>query len=141
MDTPLRVTVEYKREQYEDGACTSSDALTILDARWSARGHAHYVTYEENVQERQLRTVTTLRLSEREVTLIRHGAIRWNHSFREGQKASSTMHVGSSAAAIETWTKTLKVNVTKDDGDIYIVYQMALSEVEQLVKLSIRFGE
>jgi hypothetical protein len=84
---------------------------------------------------------TTLRISNHELTLIRHGAVRWNHTFRASQKASSTMYVGGLALSIETDTKSLAVHMSDCSGEVILIYDMDLSGMTQTVKLWIRFGE
>ncbi len=131
--------MHWKREQYEDGVCCATASVQIAHASIVARGDAHYLTFVDDSQAGQ-ETRTTLRFTNDEVTLIRHGAIRWTHHFKVGQKHASTLYLGASALAVETYTDILQVCVTDSAGQVHLAYQMDLSGQKQEVKLWVHFG-
>jgi uncharacterized beta-barrel protein YwiB (DUF1934 family) len=116
-----------------------SEAGTKSDERNHVGNETGVQNHVRNGNDQSIRT--TLRISQSELTLIRHGAVRWNHTFRPGKKTSSTMYVGGAVLAIESVTKSLAVNVTDYSGEVFLVYDINLSGMAQTVKLWIRFGE
>jgi len=165
---PRTVALSWMREEYTDDGkrIDSANPVRIVGAEWVVRGGAHYVTYQESAEEleRQLgeqtqspaersvtttsaaenmqsETRTTLCIKPNQLTLIRHGAVRWNHVFREGHHAASTMHIGPMVLAVETWTDTLNLEICETAGRVELSYRLDIAGEQQHVKLVIQFGE
>lgn len=131
------------------GNCLETERETIeqfevKSARWSLRGQAHYITYEDEpateASVEASRCRTTLRIEPEQLTLIRHGSLRWSHTFRVGGEQTSTMHFGGMAIPVQTDTSMLTVNVQPDRGHVHLVYRMCLGGDNQVVELDIRFA-
>lgn len=136
---PRVVPLTWTREATSDGE-TTVDTMEIADAMWTIRGNSHYVTYTDAEEVAGASLRTTLRLEADQLTMIRHGAVRWNHTFREGNRQTSTMHVGAMGVQIEADTTELKVDVTETGGKVRLAYHMELAGDEQQVVLTFKFG-
>jgi uncharacterized beta-barrel protein YwiB (DUF1934 family) len=137
--TPRDVPLRWTRTATSDGE-TTEDTLDIESAAWTLRGNSHYLTYldDQEIAGQGLRT--TLRLEADQFTMIRHGAIRWNHTFREGQHATSTMNIGAMGVPVDATTVELTLEVTAAGGCIRVLYDMELAGDQQRVLLMISFG-
>lgn len=143
--TPRLVDLVWRREEACEGEPPVVELLKIQNASWSLRGQSHFLTYEEpdsagSGDSGALRTRTTLRVEPEQLTLIRHGAVRWNHTFRAGQTQTSTMHLGAMAMRLQTITRTFTVDVLPLGGVVTLAYELSLADEPQEVKLEFRFG-
>lgn len=136
---PRVVSLKWTRAATSDGE-TTIDTMEIADAIWTIRGNSHYVTYTDAEEMAGESLRTTLRLEKEQLTMIRYGAVRWNHTFRQGNRQTSTMHVGAMGVQIEASTTELVVDVTQSGGEVRLSYQMELAGDEQQVVLTIAFG-
>lgn len=130
-------------------------------AEWRQRNGAHYVLYEETWGEQEAGSTpgspaasgarpaaagtspwtarTTVCIRPQEVSLVRFGAVRWNHTFRPGQQQSSLFVAGGIQVPVRIETKQLRVHVRPDGGQLRLAYVSEVGGVLRWVQLTLRF--
>src|SRR5690606_1335568 len=78
-----------------------------LQAQLFQKGKAVYIRYNEEL-EGNGSVSTTLKVEERQVTIIRHGAVRMNHVYRLGEKTTSMYQTPHGALEMEADTTQLE---------------------------------
>jgi len=152
-DTDARdAHVTWRRVEQDERGVQTVEQYNVANARWILRAGTHYVTYEDEPAAGEghgtnagdaagggTRMRTTLRIEQAQLTLIRHGSLRWNHTFRVGPTQTSTMHLGALAIPIATDTSRVDVDVRPTGGHVRLVYRMSVGGDTQDVELEIRF--
>lgn len=80
-----------------------------LPAQLFHKGNASYIRYVEDL-EGIGRVTTTLKVEEKQVTIIRHGALRMNHAYRVGEETISQYITGQ--GSLEMKTETIRLEYT-----------------------------
>lgn len=144
----------------------SADSLqhdTIAQATWTQRGHVHYVMYAVDAETRDAevgRTATAAgaqraagtagaaraasriiwKLERAQVTMIRHGAIRWSLGFHPDHPTTSTAFIGNAPLPVHITTLHLAVNVAPRQGSVGLTWNANLGGTLQSVTLDLRFS-
>ena len=85
-----------------------------LVAQLFRKGRTSYIRYEEEL-EGIGRVMTTLKVEEQQVTIIRHGVLRMKHVYRLGEETISQYETGEGSLIMKT--KTLSLEYTPFEAD------------------------
>ncbi|MFD1675851.1 DUF1934 domain-containing protein [Alicyclobacillus fodiniaquatilis] len=113
----------------------------VPEVVWRQRDRAHYLTYDESVNEAGGHVRTTLRLESDALTWIRHGLVTWRHTFRVGEKHHSEMQIGGQRVGMDTETHFLAIEIEPSGGRVEVVYDMQMDGESQRVRLKFNFHE
>lgn len=87
-----------------------------------AKGHVYlkgqhtYIRYEEPATEQHGAVTTTIKIADREVTVIRHGAVKSEQRFAPGMSTRGFYETPQATFPLETRTKTLDISLTGGIG-------------------------
>ncbi len=92
------------------------------------KGSGWYITYKEHV-EGAGDVTTTLKVSEKEVTLLRQGALQMKQQFQKGVSSHSTYVTPHGRFSMETHTVKLRMTGEQErPQEIRIEYQLWMNE-------------
>ncbi|MDF2962319.1 MAG: hypothetical protein K0S39_4054 [Paenibacillus sp.] len=120
MDAPVKVHILI--ESYIDDQHIVQNA----DGDLYPKGNRYYVRYDETAPEMK-GTVTTIKLEDESIRIIRQGSLRSEQSFARGQRLRGYYDTPQGKLELETVTESLAIKLTKGIGMAdwsYVLYVM-----------------
>ncbi len=98
----------------------------ITEGKLFSKENYYYVTYQESEMTGMEGTTTTVKIKEKEVSLIRHGSVTSNFIFQEGISNTSLYKTEFGEFTISITAKKINVNMSETGGIIEMDYLLDL---------------
>lgn len=96
----------------------------VTQGTFYKKGDSYYVTYKETEITGMEGTTTTLKLSDKKVTLMRSGTVNSQMIFEQGQKHVSYYETVYGAFTIGVFAHQVDVRVNDSGGEVTVGYQI-----------------
>ncbi len=98
----------------------------ITEGKLFSKKNYYYVTYQESEMTGMEGTTTTIKIKDKEVSLIRHGSVTSNFIFQEGISNTSLYKTEFGEFTIAITAKKINVNMSETGGVIEMDYLLEL---------------
>lgn len=98
----------------------------ITEGKLFSKENYYYVTYQESEMTGMEGTTTTVKIKDKEVSLIRHGSVTSNFIFQEGISNTSLYKTEFGEFTIAITAKKIDVNMSETGGVIEMDYLLEL---------------
>ncbi|RCX17852.1 uncharacterized beta-barrel protein YwiB (DUF1934 family) [Anaerobacterium chartisolvens] len=98
----------------------------VTEGRYYKKADTYYAVYKESEVTGMEGTTTTLKISDRSVTLMRFGTVNTQFIFEQGQKHMSYYDTVNGAFTIGIFTNEVDVSVDDDGGQIKVDYEIEI---------------
>ncbi len=129
----IKITSSIKNEGEASPERTSEEALGIMHT--DAGGEVKRITYKTSAEG--VITETVIELYGTAVRLIRSGAVESNIVFEAGTTHPSLYKIPPYAFDMSVATERLESSLSKDGGELLLLYKMQLGGMEKACKMQI----
>lgn len=96
----------------------------MFKGRYTCKGSKHYLRYDDRKLVPKEIVSTTIKLSEEEMVILRHGAVETEQRFLLGQKTRAEYHTPYGLMELVMSTRLLTVDFQAESGEARLQYSM-----------------
>ncbi|MDO3680705.1 DUF1934 domain-containing protein [Paenibacillus ehimensis] len=102
-----------------------------MTGEWFSKGRHAYLRYAEPPEAEMGRTVTTVRMEQGEVRIVRHGDVSFEQTFVPGRRHYGYLQTSQGRLELETFTRTLDVAADGPGAPLAVRWSYELSVMGQ----------
>ncbi len=102
-----------------------------MPGEWFSKGRRAYLRYAEPPEAEMGRTVTTVRVEQGEVRIVRHGDVAFEQTFVPGRRHYGYLQTPQGRLELETFTQTLDVAADGAEAPLSVRWSYELSVMGQ----------
>lgn len=113
-------------QKYED----DEDSIEVVaPGQYYKKNNKEYITYKERNEDKTQDTLTTIKVDEDKVSVMRFGGINTNMTFELNKKHTTFYDTNQGALTVSVFTKKINIGLDEGKGEIEIMYELEIDHV------------